>query len=335
MSSVFQAANTVGTLTQAQITYWDRKFVKNLKGNTPFIHCTDVRYQPANAGIYHALFMYQALGGNTAQIQDGSVGSPIQISVNTNQATLGEFGDYTTFSAFALAAALDNPLVSSAAEMSYRAAQSLNSLVRATADSLVNIDPTVSNNIISGNALAMSDVVSNQQSLVGRGVRPVDGGMFCGVMHPFIWGDLRNGTTVNNSVVDILKYTEAGQRKLDELSMPDQDIAIELPGTGVKFHQSPFVTQVPNLHNTSTGLTTYIFGEEAIISIFLKVPGDTSVEKGDWRKINTYTGKFTPSAFDPEGTIGGTVSYRFHYAASAPPDTTMRARTVAAVSAVS
>ena len=335
MGSIFNAANTVGSLSQANIIDYDRKFVKNLKGRTPFVNCTDIRYQAQHSGINHALFMYQPLGGNTVQQQDGVVGSPISITVDTNSLTLGEFGDFTTFSAFALAAALDSPMASSAKEMAYRAAQSLNTLVRNVADSLNSIDGTVDDNITSGAALQMSDVVSNQQSLVGRGVQPFKAGRFCGAIHPFVWGDLRNGTTVNNSVVDILKYTEEGHRKLDELSAADQDHAIELPGTGIEFYQSPFVTQVPNLHSTSTGLSTYIFGEEAIVSVFLKVPGDTNVENGDWRRINCYTSAFNPTAFDPEGTIGGAVSYRFHYAATPPPDTVMRARVIASVSAVS
>src|SRR5712664_945250 len=117
MPSVFNAANTVSTLTQAQITDFDRKFIKNLKGRTPFINCTDKRYQSLHAGINRAFFMYQPLGANTAAQQDGSVGAPISISVNTNNLQLGEFGDYTTFSAFALAAAADDPIVNSSKEM--------------------------------------------------------------------------------------------------------------------------------------------------------------------------------------------------------------------------
>lgn len=335
MGSVFAAANTVGSLTQAQITEFDRKFIKNLKGKTPFINCTQKRWQAMHSGVNHALFMYQPLGGNTQQMIDGVVGSPISITVDTNSLTLGEFGDFTTFSAYALAAALDEPMVSTSKEMSYRAAQSLNTLVRNTADSLHLIDSSVQNNITSGAALGIDDVRSNKQALVGRAVQPFKDGNMCGVIHPFVLGDLTNASGVNSSIIDWAKYIPSEAAKFAAIASADQDFEFELPTTGVYFSQSQFVTQVPNLHSSSTGLTSYLFGEEAIISVFLKVPGDTNVDGGDWRKINCYTTSFSPSAFDPEGTIGGGVSYRFHYAATAPPDTTMRARTFASVSAIS
>lgn len=334
-NSLFQAANSVGSLTQAQVTDYDRKFIKNLKGKTPFVNCTDKRWQSAHSGNTRSLFMYVPLAGDAQQQVDGVLESPISVTVNSNSLTLGEFGDYTTFSAFALTAALDDPMVSTSKEMSYRAAQSLNTLVRNTADNLFTIDASVRLQITSGAALDLGTVRAQKQSLVGRAVQSVKNGMFCGVIHPFILGDLWNGTTINNSAVDFWKYTPEGQEKYNALAGADQDKAIELPGTGIEFYQSQFVKQTPNLFASSTGLRTYIFGEEAIVSVFLKVPGDTDISNGEWRTINAYTQAFSPSAFDPEGTIGGGVSYRFHYAASAPPDTTMRARTIDSVSAVS
>lgn len=342
MSNVFAAANTVGTLTQAQITDFDRKFIKNLKGKTPFINCTDKRWQPLHTGVNRALFMYNPLAGNAQQSQDGVVGSPISISVDTNSLTLGEFGDYTTFSAFGLAAALDDPMVSTAKEMSYRAAQSLNTLVRNTADVLHTFDGSVQYQITGATKasciLDIGTLRAQKQSLVGRAVMPYKDGLYCGVIHPFVLGDLTNGQGVNDSIIDYLKYTKEGQAKFEEIASADQDLAFELPTTGIKFYQSQFVTQPTWDYtgtSTVTGLRTYVFGEEAIVSVFLKVPGDTDVTNGEWRTINTYTAPFTPTAFDPEGTIGGAVSYRFHYAATPPPDTTMRARTIDSYSAVS
>lgn len=334
--STSPAANTVSSMIQAQATEFDKLFVKNLKGNTPAIHCTQKRYQSMHAGVNRQIYMYDTLAGNTTQAADGVVGSPIQLNVETTSCTLGEWNDFTNYSAFTLAASLDQPVESGNKEMAYRAGQTLNTLSRLVADSAVNIDANVTSTGSSGAVLTLPNVRSMKQELVGRSVQPQAGGKFRGLIHPFVLGDLWNGSSVNASVVDFWKYTGEGQRKYDELAGGDQDIPIELPGTGVVFWQTPFVTQVASLSGTSTGLCTYVFGDESEFSIFLKVPGDTAVEGGDWRTIKTtMVSNYAASSYDPTATIGGSVAYRFHVAFMLPPDLTQRLRISQNLSAIS
>lgn len=330
------AVNTVASLIQAQATEFDKLFVKNLKGNTPAINCTQKRYQSQHAGINRQIYMYQTLGANLTQATDGVVGSPIALNVETTSCTLGEWNDFTNFSAFSLAASLDEPVESANKELAYRAAQTLNTLAITVANEAVTIDTSVTKTVSSGAVLAVGDVRALKQELVGRSVQDMPGGKFRGLIHPFVLGDLWNGSAVNASVVDFWKYTGEGQRKYDELAGGNQDIPVELPGTGVVFWQTPFVTQVPDLSSSSTGLCTYVFGDEGEISVFLKVPGDTNIEEGDWRTIETNMVRdAAPSAYDAVATIGGWVSYRFHVGFMLPPDTTQRIRISQNLSAIS
>jgi hypothetical protein len=136
--------------------------------------------------------------------------------------------------------------------------------------------------------------------------------------------------------VDFWKYTEGGQDLFNDMAGSEQDEAIELPGTGIVFYQSPFVTQTPNLHSSSTGYRTYIYGHEAVIATFAAVPGDTNVESADYRTIKVkLVRNLEESAFDPTATIGNLASYRFHVGFSLVPDTTMRLRLIDSVSAYS
>lgn len=336
MSSPSQASNSVATMVQANITEFDKNFVDNLKGNTPQLRCFEIREQSAHAGINRALFMYQTLGADTQQVADGTVGSPLQLTVNTNTVQLGEYNDFATVSAWGQYAALDDATLNTGKELAYRAAQSINLLGQNVADTANAIDSTVLNQITSGAALDLGTVRGAKQSLVFRSVQPVRGGKNCGVIVPLVLGDLWNGQTVNNSAVDFWKFTEGGQDKFDDMAGSEQDQNVELPGTGIVFYQSPFNTQQANLNGHGIAYRTYIYGHQGVIATFARVPGDTDVRSSDYRAIKPVLVRdLVPSAFDPTGTIGNLAGYRFHVGFSLPPDTTMRIREIDSCSAFS
>jgi hypothetical protein len=347
MPSPSQASNTVSTLAQANITEFDKNFVDNLKGNTPHLRCMEIREQSEHSGINRALFMYQLAvpvgstnppgqGYVEQQQADGTLSTPIQLTVNQQNSQLGEYGDFATVSAFAQFAALDDATLNTGNELSFRAALGLNDLAQATTDTLNNTDSTVLNQITSGAALDLATVRGAKQSLVFRSCQPVRNGKACGVICPLVLGDLWAGTTVNNAAVDFWKYTEGGQNKFDDMAGSEQDTPIELPGTGIVFYQSPYVTQQANLNGHGIAYRTYVYMHQAVIAIFARVPGDVNVDDGNWKAIKVQlTRNLAPSAFDPLATIGDIAGYRYHVTFSLPPDTTMRARQFDSVSAYS
>jgi hypothetical protein len=74
--------------------------------------------------------------------------------------------------------------------------------------------------------------------------------------------------------------------KFDKMAGSDQTMEIELPGTNIVIRQTPFVTTTSNyLGSGKTAYRTYVFGNYAIIGVWLEIPGDTDLAMGDWRTI--------------------------------------------------
>ena len=87
----------------------------------------------------------------------------------------------------------------------------------------------------------------------------------------------------------------------------DQMAVITLPGTNIDFRQTPFVTKTAAYQGgTKTAYRTYVFGNYAMIGVWLAVPGDTDLDDGDYRTIDCKVVTDAPmSSFDPTATIGG------------------------------
>ena len=288
--------------------------------------------------------MYVPLAANTNQTTEGTVGSSISVNVLNTTATIGEYADYANFSSLSLATAIDQTVENVAKEMSYRLGESLSALVRATADGASSIDASVlvelaASTTSSFTALSLSQIRNSVQSMAGRAIRPFDEASkaFVGVIHPFALGDVLADNS-NDSPIDILKHTPAGQARMDELVSVDLTEVIELPSTGVHFFQSNLVTKTSNYGGVTglVGLRTYIFGKDGIFAINLGAQGDTTYGDGEWRNIKcNIVQNAEPTVADPEGLIPGWTSYRVHFTTSLGPDTTIRQRQIDAASAIS
>ena len=323
---------------------YDKKFRENLKAQTPFVACAERLDLPMKSGNQYEMFMYVPLAANTNQTTEGTVGSSISVNVLNTTATIGEYADYANFSSLSLATAIDQTVENVAKEMSYRLGESLSALVRATADGASSIDASVlvelaASTTSSFTALSLSQIRNSVQSMAGRAIRPFDEASkaFVGVIHPFALGDVLADNS-NDSPIDILKHTPAGQARMDELVSVDLTEVIELPSTGVHFFQSNLVTKTQNYGGTTglVALRTYIFGKDGIFAINLGAQGDTTYGDGEWRNIKcNIVQNAEPTVADPEGLIPGWTSYRVHFTTSLGPDTTIRQRQIDAASAIS
>ena len=323
---------------------YDKKFRENLKAQTPFVACAERLDLPQKSGNQYEMFMYVPLAANTSSTTEGTVGSSLSVNVLNTTATIGEYADYANFSSLSLATAIDQTVENVAKEMSYRLGESLSALVRATADGASSIDASVlvelaASTTSSFTALSLSQIRNSVQSMAGRAIRPFDEASkaFVGVIHPFALGDVLADNS-NDSPIDILKHTPAGQARMDELVSVDLTEVIELPSTGVHFFQSNLVTKTSNYSGVTglTALRTYIFGEGGIFAINLGAQGDTTYGDGEWRNIKcNIVQNAEPTVADPEGLIPGWTSYRVHFTTSLGPDTTIRQRQIDAASAIS
>ena len=313
-----------------------------MKGETDaFVAVAERRVQGLHMGVNRQFFQYNTLAGDTAPNSDGSVGAPEVISQITAPATVGEWNNYSNFSAFAIASSIDELVGNSAVELGYQAGQSISELYSAVADSASSVDGNVNQSslLTTPFTLDLATVREMKQQLVSADVLPCKKGMYYGVVSPNVLGDIYNATTVNNSIVDLWKRTEGGMKKFDEVAGSDQQKEIELPGTNIIFRQTPFVTKTASYSTSGkTAYRSYIFGNYAMIGVWLQVPGDTDLDEGDWRTIDCrVVTDAPPSSFDPTATIGGWASYRFHQTVTLPPATgtnTQRIRYIDSVPAI-
>jgi len=271
------------------------------------------RVQGLNMGVNRQFFTYNTLSGDVVQNQDGVVGSPEVITQQSAPAQVGEWNNYANFSAFAIASSIDQLVGNSAIELGYQAGQSISELYSAVADSASGVDANVNQSALLATpfTLDLATIRELKQQLVSANVLPCKRGKFMGAISPNVLGDIYNATTVNNSIVDFWKYSN--NEKFDKMAGADQTMEIELPGTNIVFRQTPFVTKTANYSGSGkTAYRTYIFGNYAMIGVWLQVPGDTDLDEGDWRTIDCrVVTDAPPSSFDPTATIGGWCSYRF------------------------
>jgi hypothetical protein len=277
------------------------------------VNAAERRVQGLHMGENRTFFTYNTLAGDVVQNGDGVVGNPEIITQQSSPAQIGEWNNYANFSAFAIAASIDQLVGNSAVELGYQAGQSISELYSAVADSASGVDANVNQSslLASPYTLDLATIREMKQQLVSASVLPCKRGKFMGAISPNVLGDIYNATTVNNSIVDFWKYSN--NEKFDRMAGSDQTMEIELPGTNLVFRQTPFVTKTASYQaGTKTAYRTYIFGNYAMIGVWLQVPGDTDLDEGDWRTIDCRViTDAPPSSFDPTATIGGWCSYRF------------------------
>ena len=335
---VSPASNLTSNLPQSVVTSFDKVFIENLKGNTPWMRATSRRQIDENSGNKLVLFMYSNLPAPPlTQAPEGTIQTGLTVAVVQNTSTIGNYADYANISTYALQTAIDPALEALGVQMAYRLAQLTNQILQLTADGANAIDPLVGHLSKTGSAtLQTTDITTAVQSLQGVNALPFEDGRYFGIMHPFSVGDIMVDKN-NNSLVDVLKRTAQGNERLRELPSPDGDSVPVIDWGGATFFQSTFVKQTPNYSGTTqTGLRTYLMGRDGVISISFGAKENTQVGDGNWRNLNVWVRRLTePSGYDPSRMIGGFASYNAMMTSTLPPDPVQRIRYIDAVSTIS
>jgi hypothetical protein len=317
-------SNVANSLT-AQAIHYNTKIVPNLKGQTnAFFEMVEKVAQPLNSGINGVFFEYLTLAANLNSSTDGSIGNPVFVQQEDSSYALSEWSDYTNFSRFDVAAAIDDQVGNSAEEMSYRAGQSLSELYSTFFDSLSGVDSAVnaSSLLASPYVMTLPTIRTMKQELVSIGVLPCKNGEYCGAISSNVVNDLLNGVGANASLIDWAKYDSDRAEAFEKIAAGDQLTPIRLQTTGICFRQTPFVTKTPGYKSAGLGTAyrTYIAGNWAAAGVWLPVPGDTDMDGSDWHDIECFVTKDAArSTYDPTGTIGAWAGYIFHQTITGPP----------------
>jgi hypothetical protein len=331
------ASMVSGNMPQAALSiHYNTRFLEYLKAVFTKLRLCTRQNMPANAGQVFRNFMLAPLTANTTEQSEGTVGSGITITTNYLDILLGQWCDFLNLADKAVFTSISDDLVMFERNMAYRLGFSIDDLVMAFFDYLRTLDSKTSNqDVTTGNyQLTKQQIEQAPFSLMGQNVPPMEGGYFCGSIHPFFVGDLLALDNSNNSIVDIWKHTVEGSAKLEELpDLPagDQVKVIEL--FGCRWMPSTNQTQTASFQgSSSTAIRTYLAGMDAVCAVKLSTPDRSSIDDGQTKNINIWRGMYKPgSSFDPCAVIGAGTSYNFIGGFGLPPDTTSRARCFDAV----
>lgn len=301
---VSPASNLTTNLPQSLVTQFDKVFIENLKGETPWQRCCSRRSLDENAGNKLALYMYSNLAAPATppvQSPEGTVQTGLTVAVVTNTSVIGQYADYANISSYALQTAIDPALEALGVQMAYRLAQVINNILQGTANGAATVDPTVNMTaLLTGPNLTAVDITMAVASLAGINAQPFADGKYAGILHPYIVGDLLADTSPNG-ITDVLKRSAEGAEKLRELPSPDGDNVTVIDWGGVVFHQSTFVTQ-----SAGPLYRTYIIGKDGVIGVSFGAKENTQVGDGSYRNIQVWVRRLTePSGYDPSKMIGG------------------------------
>lgn len=324
------ASNQTSNLIQAQVNYYDKNFVENLKAETPYYRCVERRPLPENSGNTLNLFEYVPFGPDLSQAPEGTVQSGETISVLTDKIVIGNYADYLNYSRFSMQLAIDPAVENGSKELAYQAALTISYLIKNTTDGLPVVDASALQQNAYNVPFSKTNITSAVASLRQRNVRPLEEGLLAGVICPFCWGDTLNDAA-NNSLTDVLKRSVEGTALLKELPGGEGEYVQVMEWAGVRWHESSIVTQTPNYltHPGVTAFRTYVYGKDGIITISMGAKENTALGEGDWRNLKCITKRYDDaSVSDPAMMIGGSTAYNYNFACGVVPDTTARVRMI-------
>jgi len=297
------AVSPAGTITTGAsivhdaAAYYDRVALDNVKKVLRFFTLTESRRLPRASGLVHQMFRYIPFAANTAAGSEGTIGTSIAPTTETVSATVLQYFDFVNFGDLYLQTIIDDSLAAVAEELGYRAGFTVDTLIRLEFDAG---SATTSAALVSAN-LTANDYRKMAQLLRGTDVKPKIGSDFLSLAHPYVLYDLISDSTAGG-FIDVSKYTDAAAPKLfegDELGKL----------AGVRVGQST------NVGTSGTAATTkywvYVVGKGAVAAINL---GEGEIGSSD-RNPQVNVLRHQPSASDPAGVIGGSISYNFKFVA--------------------
>src|SRR5262249_17899149 len=149
--------------------------------------------------------------------------------------------------------------------------------------------------------MSASDLFNHRQQMQGVDVQPLDNGYFVNISHPFNTFDLINSPEAG-SLADLTKYTNGDFFKTRQ----DREFVTRIHG--VEVWESTNVTKVSGSPNK---YRSYTFGLDGLAAVDLEGRGPARVVDPAKQGFNIRVIPGGPNPADPEGVIGGYVSYNY------------------------
>lgn len=299
---------TSGTLRHQIGAFYRRQALDQLTPIFVFNALCEPDQIPKRNGKTMQWFRYTTLAASTTPHSEGTVGTSLQMDTNIVSGTVVEYADFISASSLLLDTEIDDTITNYSKNLGIRAAHSVDSITRTEFDATTSTEgPSI------GATLSAADIRSDVSKLKGLNVLPKDDGYFRTVIHPYLAFDLMSDNTAGGWM-EVAKYTEPEKMLSGELGRIGGSRVMET--TNVKTSGSS-----PNVLYYS-----YTVGKGAVGAVDLAGSGPSKVKDPQKQmfRINVIPGGPSPS--DPEGMIGGYVSYLFRYVAKDLDSTTPRHR---------
>lgn len=296
------AGNQTGTSTLGHLAtiYYEKRALDRLQKKFVFRDACKHDMIPKMVGRTVQFFRYSNYAANTSQTVEGTVGTSLGLTSKNVSATVSQYTDFLTVSDFLLDTAIDPILTEASDLLGYRGGLSVDTITRNVIDA-----ESASTNLTlqsSASILKVADLRNARHTLQANDVQPFDNNKFFAIASPWVTYDLVNDPAANG-LGDIFKYTTTNTPLVN---YEDRGVITEVAGckliesTNVKTQASPNRYRV------------YVFGKNGVGCVDLSGRGPSDVKDPAKQRFNVTVVKNPgPSVADPEGVIGGFVSYNF------------------------
>ncbi len=244
----------VGVQVSPNDLYYDRQFLDRLELELRFDQLCEKKKMPKASGNNVTWTRYDNFAANTSALSPGVIPAAINMSAAQLSATPLQYGDFITLSDAIELKSID-PIVESAQELlAYRAALSIDTLIRNQLHG--NVTTQYASAAVSESAVtavvAASDLRKAAKTLKTVGTKPMVGSDFLGLFHTASVYDLMS-ESVAGGFIDTHKYTEPGPILKGEIGKL----------WGIRIMESPNVQTGVN-GSAATTYRNYIVGKGAI-----------------------------------------------------------------------
>lgn len=279
---------------------YNRSGLDRLEKKFRFRSAFDAETFPKMEGRVAQFYRYDNLASSTTPKTEGTVGTSLTPNSNTVSFTLSQFANFISASDLLVDTAYD-PLIENFAQLlGYRAGLSVDTMFRNV------IDAASASTALTtlGAVFTVEDLRQTRAVLAANDVEPFSDGYYFCIMHPYTTFDLVNDPSANG-LADIHKFkgVPAGSPLLKQ---EDRGTVCEIATTRIVESTNVYTAGSP------TQYRTYIFGKGGLKMLDLAGRGPSNVidPKKQRFKINVIKPTANNIA-DPEGVIGGAVSYNF------------------------
>jgi N4-gp56 family major capsid protein len=301
------SSNLTGTATlgHLQQLFYRKRGLDRLQKKFLFREVCMDDMLPKQVGRTIQFFRYINPAAVTTVTTEGTVGTGLSLTSKVVSATVSQYSSFMTVSDLLKDTAIDPILQAASDLLGYQAGLSVDVIVR----TIIDAESSSTNQTVLGSNgyLRLADLRNSRHTLQANDVRPFEDNKFKVILHPYVSFDVVNDPSAVG-YADIVKYTAPANTALtryEDRGMLTNEMA------GCVVHESTNVKTLtsPNKYRV------YVFGQNGVGCVDLEGRGPNKVIDPTKQRFNINVIPGAPSIVDPEGVIGGAVSYNFIFSA--------------------